>query len=112
MFQLASFMEGKLDLEEIEDGVYTIYIQALISYHSEDYHETRKLCEKCLKLMKNLERVRIQPFLLYAKVLSNVFEYNLAENVYIEILTLFPNCADGFMEYGKFLYQFEKRFEI
>eukprot|EP01080_Neovahlkampfia_damariscottae_P010774 gene10774-3393_t len=109
MIQLVNFMLGELVFEDPQEGVYSTYLQALIYYHSEDYHESRKLCEKCLKLMKNLERVRIQPFLLYAKVLSNIYEYNIAENIYIEVLTLFPYCADGFMEYGKFLYQFEKR---
>jgi hypothetical protein len=94
---------------ELDFGVYSIYLKALIAFHSEDFIESRLLCEKCIKNMKNLERVRIQPFLLYAKVLSTIFEFNLSENIYIEILTLFPNCADGYIEYGKFLYQFDKR---
>lgn len=59
--------------------------------------------------MSDVNRVRIQPFLVYASALSNQFQFSEAENVYIELIELFPKSSIGFVEYGKFLYQFEKR---
>jgi hypothetical protein len=112
MLGLINYLMGIPITFELDSGVYSIYLKALIAFHSEDLNESRLLCEKCIKHMKNLERVRIQPFLLYAKVLSTIFEFNLSENIYIEILTLFPYCADGYTEYGKFLYQFDKRYSL
>lgn len=59
--------------------------------------------------MSDVNRIRILPFLTYARALSNQFQFLEAENVYLEVLELFPKKSIGYIEYGKFLYQFKKR---
>ena len=60
--------------------------------------------------MKALNRLRVQPFILLAWTLSSLFEYPSAEEIFIQMEIIFPNCAQVYTEYGIFLWQFQSRF--
>lgn len=60
--------------------------------------------------MKALNRVRVQPFILLAWTMSQLYEYPSAEEIFIQMEIIFPNCVQVYTEYGIFLWQFQSRF--
>jgi tetratricopeptide (TPR) repeat protein len=91
---------------------YAHYLWAFATFKISQWNECLFHVERSIDLMTDKEGspLRIQPYLLYASVLSELFQYEEAEQVFVKVTqVLFPKCASGHMMFGKYLLQFNDR---
>jgi hypothetical protein len=102
----------------LRDRSYFAYMKAMLLYERKQWSDCIISIEDCIEFIletfsgatNSHNMLRIQPLLLYAHALDNCFRYEQAELVFIEITNnLFPNNAQGHLQYALFLKKFKNK---
>lgn len=110
---IAFYMLGEYDLARNTlskiDGVFSDHMRALCEYQGDNMPKCIVMCRKVIKMMSDLDRIRLEPFIVFARALSEQFDFAQAESMYQQATSIFPGVALAHIEYARFLSQFNKR---